>query len=1054
MTISTWTAGYARSWRPTNSPVYGSGGWRTENQAYQGQWESYGLHRGLWFFDDAAIRSTLAGRTIVAVRVRLTRSAANHGVYAAQTPTIRLHGYSDQPSGQPTMGAGYSSHGQQWALGDTLWAQLPVSWGTALRDGTERGLGVYTTSDDPYMIFEAGAVLEIEHDPSTTAPTVAPTGLTQTDAGESYVSFGCDPVDGAETYDFERDGGSVASRSNPVYTETGLPAGFEDQWRVRAVNSGGAGPWSAWVSGWTLPATPTNLRQTGATHSSIIMEADPSTGASDYQFQPESAAPNVATRTDPYYEHGNRDPGESDRYRVLARTPAGPSPWSGWVTGTARRVPDMPTLEPVTSINRLQANRFRWTPSHPDGLSMSGYNIEFREVTAALPWIVHTAETTADYYDLAANELWAADWEWRVRTVDELGGWGPYSAWDTFEAVEPPSGPTITSPQAGVPVTAETWTVGWSASEQDRWQGQVLDGTTVLYDTGTVESATARSAEFPYPDNNTTRTTRVRVERDGLWSVWTSVTHPVSYTPPEAPFVILDTAQVAGAIRVAATHPNPQGDTPYVTSMDIWRRLAVAGPSGLEQIRVAADLLPSRAFNDWAVASAVSYDYAIQVWGENGVSSWSPWTSHADTGTWTLSTVVVGVGSVSGGGVYNDGATAVVTAYPAAGWLFDGWSGAASGTANPTSVSMDGDKSVTATFVEDTTTKTLTVSVSGSGSVTGGGTYTTGTTATVEAIPAAGWSFAGWSGDLTGVENPATIVMDTDKLVSATFVEEGTVPAATAAWTEQGDTVAAAGQRTVPAGTSAVMWTEQGDTVAAAGTYTVQQGFELVYETSGTGTAVAVWETPTVGNLLVVVQTHRHDLADPNPPGTGWTRRVLDQYQTSTSDRRGVVVWDKVSDGTETSVNLAWGTATDLGGVYMEFAAPPDGWSAYGTDATNSATSIVSSLTVPVPTPPSTTSLAIAAVVCRNETTIGFDSGFTDAASTPSGQVDMGWRKDAVNVPGGNVTATFTSGDQSSIVAAVYNAGTEFTAGSNLVTETVVQGTFEFTAGSENVEAQ
>ena len=42
-----------------------------------------------------------------------------------------------------------------------------------------------------------------------------------------------------------------------------------------------------------------------------------------------------------------------------------------------------------------------------------------------------------------------------------------------------------------------------------------------------------------------------------------------------------------------------------------------------------------------------------------------------------------------------------LTADPADGWLFDHWSGALSGSANPQTLYMDGDKSVTAHFVED-----------------------------------------------------------------------------------------------------------------------------------------------------------------------------------------------------------------------------------------------------------------------------------------------------------------------------------------------------------------
>ena len=73
----------------------------------------------------------------------------------------------------------------------------------------------------------------------------------------------------------------------------------------------------------------------------------------------------------------------------------------------------------------------------------------------------------------------------------------------------------------------------------------------------------------------------------------------------------------------------------------------------------------------------------------------------------------------------------------------------------------------------------LTVNVEGSGNVSvnpAGGSYDVGTEVEVEALAETGWQFSGWSGDLTGSSNPASIIMDANKTVTATFTYTQTLP--------------------------------------------------------------------------------------------------------------------------------------------------------------------------------------------------------------------------------------------------------------------------------------
>ncbi|MFH1933246.1 MAG: hypothetical protein ABIN18_16855 [Pseudomonadota bacterium] len=75
---------------------------------------------------------------------------------------------------------------------------------------------------------------------------------------------------------------------------------------------------------------------------------------------------------------------------------------------------------------------------------------------------------------------------------------------------------------------------------------------------------------------------------------------------------------------------------------------------------------------------------------------------------------------------------------------------------------------------EVSTQCSLTLNTAGSGNVgldPAGGSYDVGTEVELEALAEPGWQFSGWSGDLTGSSNPATITMCSHKTVTATFTQ-------------------------------------------------------------------------------------------------------------------------------------------------------------------------------------------------------------------------------------------------------------------------------------------
>ncbi|MFC2084820.1 T9SS type A sorting domain-containing protein [Bacteroidota bacterium] len=142
-----------------------------------------------------------------------------------------------------------------------------------------------------------------------------------------------------------------------------------------------------------------------------------------------------------------------------------------------------------------------------------------------------------------------------------------------------------------------------------------------------------------------------------------------------------------------------------------------------------------------------------------------------------LNITIVGSGSVTKIPnllTYTPGTSVSLTAVPSAGWAFAGWSGDTTTTANPISVTMNGNKNITATFTPIPASLSLNINIIGNGSVTkspDSTSYSFGTMVTLTAIPDTGWCFNGWSGDATGTTNPIVITMNSNKNITATFIQ-------------------------------------------------------------------------------------------------------------------------------------------------------------------------------------------------------------------------------------------------------------------------------------------
>jgi streptogramin lyase len=130
---------------------------------------------------------------------------------------------------------------------------------------------------------------------------------------------------------------------------------------------------------------------------------------------------------------------------------------------------------------------------------------------------------------------------------------------------------------------------------------------------------------------------------------------------------------------------------------------------------------------------------------------------------------------------YAKGTIVTLTATPATGFAFSGWSGGGCSGLGTCSVTLDSATTVIAAFLASAApTEKLSVAITGSGTVTSApvgiactascsANFPTGSMVTLTAAPAAGLSFAGWSGDSCSGMGPCVVTMNQATSVGAGF---------------------------------------------------------------------------------------------------------------------------------------------------------------------------------------------------------------------------------------------------------------------------------------------
>ena len=199
-------------------------------------------------------------------------------------------------------------------------------------------------------------------------------------------------------------------------------------------------------------------------------------------------------------------------------------------------------------------------------------------------------------------------------------------------------------------------------------------------------------------------------------------------------------------------NPNPDAGSNYVSIS------CTNAPGNLISIGPLLWRLQPISANDFVVVNFDLIEYTLSV-------------TLNEPGTLTGATVVKNPDQAT----YHYGDAVQLTPMPGAGELFSSWGGDLSGSANPETITIDGNKTVDANFgyVE----YTLSVTLNEPGTLTGAtvvknpdqATYHYGDAVQLTPMPGAGELFSSWGGDLSGSANPETITIDGNKTVDANF---------------------------------------------------------------------------------------------------------------------------------------------------------------------------------------------------------------------------------------------------------------------------------------------
>lgn len=278
-------------------------------------------------------------------------------------------------------------------------------------------------------------------------------------------------------------------------------------------------------------------------------------------------------------------------------------------------------------IDRRLAYTFKWSFIDQDaGDAQSAYDLQYR-AQGTTPWTTVSAGSTSPQSTIAANTFAIGNWEWRVRTADNGGSFGPYSSIQTFQAGEPPAAPSITAPTLNQEITQPDITITWTTSANGEQEVRIVAdsggnpyASTLIAGVETVPSGTT-SKTLPLTNSGNYYHAQVRVKDTTtlLWSAWASRRFLFNAARPPAPTVDLAIAEnTLGRVAVHVIHPTAVSPDEPAVKYEIYKRILNSG-SEWDLVGLATTGSPANTIMyDYNAAHGFTYEYKARDYSAAG----------------------------------------------------------------------------------------------------------------------------------------------------------------------------------------------------------------------------------------------------------------------------------------------------------------------------------------------------------------------------------------------------------------------------------------------------